>query len=325
MHQRPLTDGDNTREVSTLCLGTMYFGTTVDEPTAFAILDRYVEAGGNFVDTANCYTFWVDGGVGGESEQVIGRWLRDRGNREDVVVATKLGAGPRHPDRDYDASNREGLSAEVIEAQADASLRRMGLDHIDLLYAHADDRQVRLEETTDAFGRLVDAGAVGLVAASNHTTWRLALARRIAEERGLPRYAAIQQRHSYLEARHQREHPPDAIQLPITPELLDYARSTVDLAVLGYSPLLSGAYTRPDRPLPEDYDTAGAPARLAMLDKVANELDATPNQVVLAWMMGGDPPIIPVLGVSSVAQLDECLGAADLHIDQELRGRLDEA
>jgi aryl-alcohol dehydrogenase-like predicted oxidoreductase len=325
VQQRTLTDGGITRDVSTLCLGTMYFGTTVHEQTAFAILDRYVDAGGNFVDTANCYTFWVDGGAGGESEQVLGRWLRSRGNRDDLVIATKIGAGPREPDRPYDASNREGLSAEVIEDEAHASLKRMGLDHVDLLYAHADDRQTRLEETTDAFGRLVEAGDAGLVAASNHTTWRLALARRIAEERGMPRYAAIQQRHSYLEARHLREHPPDAVQLPITPELLDYARSTVDLAVLGYSVLLSGAYTRPDRPLPEDYDTAGAPARLAMLDKVAAELDATPNQVVLAWMMGGDPPIIPLLGVSSVEQLDECLGAADLHIDQELRDRLDEA
>jgi aryl-alcohol dehydrogenase-like predicted oxidoreductase len=325
VHQQTLTDGDRSRDVSALCLGAMFFGTTVAEQTAFAILDRYVEAGGNFIDTANCYAFWVDGGAGGESEQVIGRWLRSRGIRDDVVVATKLGAGPREPALPYDAHNREGLSAEVIEDQAHASLQRMGLEHVDLLYAHADDRQTRLEETTDAFGRLVDAGDVGLAAASNHTTWRLTLARRIAEERGGPRYAAIQQRHSYLEARHLREHPPDAIQLPITPELLDYARSTVDLAVLGYSVLLSGAYTRPDRPLPEDYDTPGAPARLATLDKVAAELDATPNQVVLAWMMGGDPPIIPVLGVSSVDQLDECLGAADLYIDQELRERLDEA
>ena len=325
MQQRTLNEGDQARDVSVLCLGTMYFGTTIDERTSRAILDRFVEAGGNFIDTANTYSFWVEGGRGGESERVLGRWLADRGNRDDLVVATKLGAAPRHTDRPYDAHNREGLTAETIESEAHGSLRRLGTDHIDLLYAHADDRETRLEETTDAFARLIRSGAVGLAAASNHTSWRLALARRIAEERGNPRYVAIQQRHSYLEARHLRQHPPDALQLPITPELLDYARSTVDLTVLGYSVLLSGAYTRPDRPLPEDYDTAGAPERLATLNKVAAELDATPNQVVLAWLLGGDPPIIPVLGVSSVAQLDECLGAVDLHVDDELRARLDQA
>jgi aryl-alcohol dehydrogenase-like predicted oxidoreductase len=324
MYRHHLTDGKRSLEVSPIGLGTMYLGTTVDETTSYAILDRYLEAGGTLLDTANCYAFWVDGGTGAESEELIGRWLRDRGVRDRVTLASKVGAAPGDPTREYDAHNREGLAAAHVRVQAEQSLRRLGVNRIDLYYAHADDRATPLEETLTEFGRLVADGMVGMVAASNHTTWRLALARQVADQAGLPRYCVIQQRHSYLEARHLRTPPPDAIQLPITPELLDYARAT-DLTVQAYSPLLSGAYTRADRPLPEDYDTAAAPDRLAVLRKVADELGASPNQVVLAWMLGGDPPIQPVIGVSSVEQLDECLAAADLSLDAEQRRRLDEA
>lgn len=325
MRQHLLTAGGRSLPVSALCLGTMYFGTKVDEETSFAILDRYVAAGGTFLDTANCYAFWADGGTGAESEELLGRWLRSRDLRDQVTVATKVGAAPADPAAPYGAHNREGLGRRQIREQAGQSLRRLGVDRIDLYYAHADDRRTPVEETLGAFGELVADGTVDLLGASNHTSWRLALARDVARREGLPGYAAIQQRHSYLEARRLRVPPPDAIQLPVTAELLDYARAEPDLTVLAYSPLLLGAYTRPEVPLPEDYDTPAAPARLRVLREVAAELGATPNQVVLAWLLAGDPPVLPVIGVSSVAQLDECLGAVDLKLDPDLRQRLDAA
>ena len=325
MNTTTISDGTRSMEVSELCLGTMYFGTTVDENTSQAILDRFVHAGGNFLDTANAYSFWVEGGVGGESEEVLGRWLRSRNAHGRVVVATKVGAHIKDASGPHDAHGREGLSPPTIRGQAAASLRRLGTDRIDLYYAHADDRETPLEETVGALGELVSRGEVGLVAASNHTAWRLALARDIARRSGVAPYAAIQQRHSYLEARHMRGRLTDAIQLPITPELLDYVRDQGNLTILGYSALLSGAYTRPDRRLPPDYDTPMAPPRLAVARDVANELGATVNQVVLAWMLAGDPPILPILGVSSVEQLEECLGAAQLRIPEDAMQRLDAA
>lgn len=323
MHYTEISDGTRRLEVSALCLGAMYFGTTVDEATSWAILDRFVEAGGTFIDTANAYTFWAGGGSGGESEEVIGRWLQSRKAHDTVVVASKVGAHIADTSRAYDAHNREGLSADVILDAAAASRKRLGVDRIDLYYAHADDRQTPLAETVTAMAQLVDRGDVAMIGASNHATWRLAQARDLARSTGAPRYAVIQQRHSYLEARHLRGLVTDALQLPVTPELLDYARAQDDLTVLGYSPLLGGAYTRRDRVLPPDYDTADASRRLNTLQDVAAELAATPNQVVLAWMLQGNPPILPVLGVSTVDQLGEALQSVDIELAPEQQARLD--
>lgn len=316
---------DPSLHVSELCLGTMYFGTRIDEATSFAILDRFVEAGGNFLDTANCYCFWTDGGHGGESEALIGRWLRSRGLRDRVVIASKVGAAPRDPSRPYSAHNREGLSAAVVQTEAAGSLRRLGVDRLDLYYTHVDDRATSFRQTLQALGRLVSDGDVRAVAASNHPTWRLALARDQARQAGLPLFRAVQMRHSYLEARHMRTPAADATQFPVTPELLDYAAADGDLTVLGYSSLLSGAYARANVPLPPDYDTPGADRRLAVLHEVARTLGATPNQLVLAWMLRGAVPVLPVLGVSSVAQLDEALGASALALDAATMQRLNDA
>jgi aryl-alcohol dehydrogenase-like predicted oxidoreductase len=327
MRHHLLRDGRTELSVSAICLGTMYFGTTISEETSYALLDRYVAAGGNFLDTANCYAFWAEGAnpVGGESEALLGRWLRSRGLAGVVRVASKVGAGPARPDEPYDAHNREGLSRRVVLEQARASRERLGVERIDLYYAHADDRSTPLEETLGAFGELVDEGTVGMVAASNYAAWRLALARDVADRNGLPRYAAIQQRHTYLEPRPIRTPYPDAIQLPVTDDLTDYAAAHPDLTVLAYSPLLNGAYTRADRPLHPYYDHPGSPSRLAVLNEVAKELGATVNQVVLAWLLGGERPILPVIGVSTIAQLDECLESVDLVLDPATRERLDNA
>jgi aryl-alcohol dehydrogenase-like predicted oxidoreductase len=307
--------------VSSLCLGTMYFGTTVDEERAFAVLDRFVEAGGTFIDTANTYSFWVDGGTGVESEELLGRWLKSRGNRDELVLATKVGALPDPPGAAW-PEHAEGLSRDVVRRQHAASMRRLGTDHLDVYYAHIEDRRTPLDDTVATFGELVTDGLVRVTGLSNHAAWRVAAAREIARAQGVQGFTAVQQRHTYLRPRPGADFGANP---HISDEMLDYAREESDLTVLGYSVLLSGAYTRADRPLPEQYDHEDSRRRLAVLAEVAQELGATPNQVVLAWLLRGDPPVLPVLGVSSVSQLDECLGALDLVLDDGQRQRLDDA
>ena len=316
MRQLPLSDGRVSLQVSQFCLGTMYFGYRTDEPTSFAILDRFLEAGGTFLDTANNYGQWH--GDAGESERVIGRWRRSRGVTDEVVIATKVGARTLVPG-DPSPEHWQGLGAKVIQEDAETSLRQLGVDRLDLYYAHIDDRATPLEETVDAMATLAEQGTVGLLGASNHATWRIERARSIARAAGRPAYQCVQQEHSYLLA-----HPdPGQVNL-ISEELIDYATAE-DLTLLAYSPLLKGVYARPGQAPPAAYDHPGNQPRLAVLGEVAAELGATPSQVVLAWLMQGRPPMIPVVGASTVAQLDELLGATELHLDGATRQRLDAA
>ncbi|NEA52674.1 aldo/keto reductase [Streptomyces sp. SID13666] len=306
--------------VSTLCLGAMPFGTHVDEATAFAILDRFVERGGTFVDTANCYSFWEDGGRGGESEELVGRWMTARGNRDRIVLATKVGAQPTGPG-DW-PGNAEGLSAKAIRGGVEGSLRRLGTDRVDVLYGHIEDRATPLAETVGAFGELVAEGTVRILGVSNQVTWRIERARTLAREHGLAGYSCIQQQYTYL-----RPKPGAAFGTKehVTPELLDYVRAEPDLTLLAYTPLLSGAYTDPAKSVPEQFDHPGAAAQLTAVREVAAETGATAGQVVLAWLLGGELPIIPIIGASSTAQLDESLDALDLDLTPSQRDRLDQA
>ncbi len=318
MEQRRIGDGTGP-DVSTLCLGALPFGSLVDEETSMAILDRFVDAGGTFIDTADNYVSWVEGFDGSESESLLGRWMQRRGNRDQIVFATKVGGLPR---RFNDWTDLEGLSAEVIGRQARQSLARLRTDRIDLYYAHVEDRSVPLEETVGAFAGLVADGTVRVLGCSNHATWRIERSRAVARSHGWPGYQVIQQRHTYARPR------PGAtfgVQRHVDDELLDYVRHEPDLTLLGYSTLLFGAYGRADKAIPEQYDHPETSERIRVLHEVAREIGATPNQVVLAWLLGGDPPVIPVLGVSTVAQLDECLGAVDVKLDEEIRDRLDTA
>ena len=316
MRYQHLMGNGRTIPISALCLGTMNFGSAVDKSTSFRVLDRFVEAGGTFVDTANCYASWD--GTGDESETVVGEWIRSRGAREEIVLATKVGGRP--DPRSRLPLNAEGLSAEVVHAGAEASLRRLGVDHIDLYYAHLDDRSVPLEETLGAFAERVSDGVVRAIGFSNTPAWRVERARALAEEHGWPKVTCVQQRHTYLMP---APGVSFGLQMAATPELLDYAHAESGLVLLGYSPLLSGSYTRPDRPLLPHYEHPGTARRLTTLRGVAEEVNATPNQVVLAWMLGGTHAVLPVIGVSSVDQLDECLAAADLVLDDDVRLRLD--
>ncbi|MDO0938386.1 aldo/keto reductase [Streptomyces sp. DG2A-72] len=319
------TDPKTRREVSVLALGAMLFGSRTDEATSFAVLDRYVEAGGTFIDTSDNYAFWEDGSQGGQSEELLGRWRRSRGVGDEIVIATKLGARPLAPGTSY-VDNPEGLSAKVIRESAERSRERLGVAKLDLLYAHIEDHRVPLQETVEAFAELVAEGTVGLLGVSNHAMWRVERARALAAAAGLPGYEVLQYAHSHLRPRTDVPDDlfPDGSLGHAGAELLSYLRAEPGLTLIAYSPLLKGAYTHPDR-LPADFDHPGAAARLKVLREVAKETGATVNQVVLAWQIGGELPIVPLAGASSVAQLDENLAAVDLELTAEQRARLDAA
>ena len=217
MRQLTISDGRASLRVSELCLGTMYFGYRTGEATAFAILDRFLEAGGTFLDTANNYGQWH--GEAGESERVLGRWMRSRGVAGTMVVATKVGARTTVPG-DPDPRHWQGLAAKVIREDAETSLRNLGVDRLDLYYAHVDDRSAPLAETVDALASLAESGKAGLLGASNTATWRIERARSLARAAGRPGSSCVQQQHTYLLAQSE----PGQLNL-IAEELLDYART----------------------------------------------------------------------------------------------------
>ncbi len=303
--------GTSALQVSPICLGAMYFGTKTAADVSFALLDQYAEAGGAFIDTANIYAHWVPGGHGGESESLLGRWLRARGNRDQVIIASKVG---------FDhAGVPRGLAADVIEAECEKSLRRLGVETIDLYYAHVDDRQTPQEETLAAFDRLVRAGKVRALGASNFPAWRVERARGLSRANGWAEYVCIQQKHTYLRPRRGTSFAP---QLAVDEDLIDYCGDQ-QLTLLPYSPLLKGAYTRSDRPLPPEFAGADSDSRLAAVRAVARELDATSNQIVLAWMVAHG--WIPVMAVSTPEQLRENLGALNVRFSAAQLQRLDGA
>ncbi|QBD81852.1 aldo/keto reductase [Ktedonosporobacter rubrisoli] len=319
MQQVPL--GKTGAQVSALCLGCLAFGTTVNEETAYQLLDQYFEQGGRFLDTANNYSFWVNGTSGGESEELLGRWMKDRHNRDEIFLATKVGARPTIPGA-TDFAHIEGLSAQAIEQAIDGSLMRLGTDHIDLYYAHIDDRQTPLEETLEAFERLIKSGKVRHIGCSNMATWRIAEARTISKAHNLTPYCCVEQRYSYLRPKPGAQF---GIQVCVDDGLLDYCNTHDDFALLAYSPLLSGSYTRQDVNIPQQYLGADSTARLEALHKVAHELGVSENQVVLAWLLQSTPRAIPIIAASHSEQLSENLAALKVQLSAEQIKLLTEA
>ena len=311
MRKVPL--GRTGEEVSALCLGAMLFGSRTDAATSVRLLDRYVEAGGTFLDTANIYARWVPGCRGGESETLLGPWMRERGNRGRLFLASKVGF-------EYPGVER-GLKARQIAEECEKSLRRLGIETLDLYYAHTDDRATPLEETMEAFSRLVAAGKVRFLGASNFAAWRLAEATMLARTQGWAEYQCVQQRHTYLRPKPGASFAP---QVAANPDLLDFCR-TSRTTLLAYTPLLRGSYGRADRPPASQYAGPDTEARLSALKAVAAEKGATPNQVVLAWMLAGNPVTIPVFAVSTVEQLEEDLGALEVRLTGDDLARLDAA
>ena len=305
--------GNTGISVSAFCLGILYYGNRVGQEMSFRLMDQYTEAGGFFFDTANIYSFWLPGFQGGESETVLGEWLQARGNRSRLFIATKLGFAYQDVER--------GLRADRIERECEKSLKRLQTDAIDLYYAHVDDRNTPLEETMEAFDRLVQAGKVRAIGASNFLAWRLERAHWVSRMNNWAEYCCIQQRYTYL-----RPKPGASFgdQVSANDDLLDYCRSE-GLTLLAYSPLLNGAYTRADRAFPEQYIGPDAEARLAALRAIAKETGATANQVVYAWMMQSVPPVIPLMTASTNEQMKENLDVLNITLTAEQMNRLNNA
>lgn len=308
-------------DIVNLALGAMKFGTTVDERTAFDLLDRFVDAGGTWIDTADCYAFWDSGsGFGGQSEEVLGRWLAARpGVRDRVRISTKFGAEPvvagRWPD------SRTGLGSRAVRAQLERSLRRLGTDRVELAWAHMEDRTVPVEEVADTLSTLTEDGLAVRLGMSNHAAWRVATARAHAVRQGREPVSALQYSYSYL---HPRPGTPGGVHRFgfLTDEHLDLA-ATHGLETWAYTPLLSGAYDNPAKTIPDTFDHPATTRRLAVLDEVAPELGLSRGQVVLAWLAGHSPSVRPILGGSRPEQLTAAVTAVTTTLPDAVRERLD--
>lgn len=305
--------GNTDVHVSTLCMGTDMIGSKHDQDTSFTLFDYFFERGGTFIDTANFYSSWFPGCVGGESETTIGNWMKARGNREKIQISSKLAF-------DYPGSDG-GLSASEIERECEKSLKRLQTDYLDVYYAHRDDFETPLEETMTAFDRLIKAGKVRAIGASNLWLWRIAEANMLSELKGLARYSVVEQRYTYLRPRHGADFGP---QICIDDDLKRYAENH-GITLIGYSILLAGAYTRDDKELPMQFAGPDADERLAVLSAVAQEVGATMNQVIVAWMLHSKPFILPIIAGSKTSQLEENIVALDLKLSAEQMERLNNA
>ena len=299
-------------KVAEICLGTMQWGWTADEAASIQVMDAYYAAGGNFVDTADIYSNWAVGNPGGVSEQIIGRWMQARGNRNQIVLATKVRG------RMWDGPNGEGLSrAHIIQACED-SLRRLQTDWIDLYQTHWYDAETPIEETLRALDDLVRAGKVRYIGCSNYPAWRLTTALWQSDKRGLVRYDALQPHYSLV---HRAE---------FERELADLCREQ-QIGVIPYSPLAGGFLTgkyRKDQPLPDSARVGGVRryfternwALLEAIDGVARAHGKTMSQVALAWQLAQPVITSPIIGANNVEQLHDSLGAVGLRLaDDEIK------
>jgi aryl-alcohol dehydrogenase-like predicted oxidoreductase len=299
------TLGRSGLQVSPICLGGNVFGWTVDEAMSFRLLDAWVDAGMNFVDTADVYSRWVPGHAGGESETIIGKWLRQTGKRNRIVLATKVGK----PMGDSD----KGLSPAYIRRAVDASLTRLKTDVIDLYQSHDDDVETPLEETMAAFAELIKAGKVRAIGASNYSAPRLALAIETSKRLGLPRYESLQPLYNLVER--------EAYERELEPVCVEHGLGVINFFALARG-FLTGKY-RSTADLKKSVRGAGVGeylnerglAVLAALDSVAKTTGATPAQVALAWQIARPSLTAPIASATSPAQLDELVGAARLKLD----------
>jgi aryl-alcohol dehydrogenase-like predicted oxidoreductase len=300
--------------VAPFAFGGNVFGWTADEARSFELLDAFVEAGFNLIDTADVYSRWIEGHVGGESETIIGKWLKRRGRREDVIIATKFGMemGP----------GMEGLSRKYMFEAIERSLTRLNTDYIDLYWAHRDDENTPLEETLGAFGELIDAGKVRAIGASNYKADRLAAALEVSAKLGLPRYEALQPWYNLYD-RGMFEGP-----------LADLCRNE-QIGVTPYFALASGFLTGKYR---SEKDLAGSARAyrvksmmdergfriLAALDAVAADHGATPAQIALTWLRAHGV-VAPIASATNLKQLAELAGSVAIELDGNQLAQLDEA
>jgi len=309
---RPL--GRSPLRVAPLALGGNVFGWSADEATSFALLDAFVDAGFDLIDTADSYAYWAPGNEGGESETILGRWFQRSGRRAQVTLATKVGKWERH----------RGLAPDTIQAAVEGSLQRLRTDVIDLYQTHEDDPSIPLADTLGAFARLIEQGKVRAIGASNYSAERLGEALDVAQHHGLPRFETVQPEYN-LYARAGFE------------QALEPLARERGIAVIPYYGLASGFLTgkyRSEADLAKSAARAGAIGKclnprglriVQALDDVAADLRATPAQVALAWLMAQPTVAAPIASATSVMQLHELLAAARLSLGSAQLVQLDQA
>jgi aryl-alcohol dehydrogenase-like predicted oxidoreductase len=307
--------GNSGLEVFPLCFGGNVFGWTVDEPASFQLLDAFIDRGFNFIDTADMYSTWVPGNQGGDSEAIIGKWLKQSGKRDHVIIATKVGNDM--------GSGRKGLSKRYILQAAEDSLKRLQTDYIDLYQSHIDDTSTPLEETLSAYAELIQQGKVRAIGASNYSAARLTQALRMSESHGLPRYQSLQPLYNlYERAQYETE--------------LERTCEQNGLGVIPYFSLASGFLTgkyRSEKDLSnrqragfaKKYLTKRGFRILDALDRVAQRLHSTPAAVSLAWLMARPSVTAPIASATSVQQLDDLAAATELNLDEASLEELNEA
>jgi len=303
MNKRKL--GNSGLEISSLAFGGNVFGWTADEPTSFKLLDAFVDAGFNAIDTADLYSRWAPGHTGGESETILGKWLKKSGNRKKMIVATKVG---------MEWAQGKGLSRPYILRSAEGSLQRLQTDYIDLYQSHTDDPETPFEETLEAYAELIKQGKVRAIGASNYKADRLAAALEVSKKTGLPRYESLQPQYSLVE------------RAVFEPELEPLCLKE-GLGVINYFPLAAGFLTGKYR---SEADTANSSrARmvkqylnergfkiLAALDQVAKEYNATPARVSLAWLLARPSITAPIVSATSLDQLNDLIPSVELKLDR---------
>lgn len=311
MQQRTL--GRSGIAIAPLVFGGNVFGWTADQPRSFALLDRFIDQGFNAIDTADTYSSWAPGNAGGESETIIGKWLTKRGRRDDIVLMSKVGLWEKH----------KGLSAATIEAAVEDSLKRLQTDYLDIYFAHTDDKDVPLEESLEAFSRLVKAGKVRAIGASNYDAQRLQQALAVSEQRQLPRYEVMQPLYNLYD------------RAPFEDSLAQVAQQQ-EIGVVCYFALASGflsgkyrtvsdlANSKRARMLQRFFDGRGEDI-LQALDEVSQDMSAVPAQVALAWLLTRPGVTAPIASATSLEQLDQILGAATLKLSGKALERLESA
>ncbi|GCE04045.1 aldo/keto reductase [Dictyobacter aurantiacus] len=291
-------------KVSALCLGTMQWGWTADENAAFEVMDAFIEKGGNFLDTADFYSRWLAGHEGGESEAIIGRWLKSRHKRGEMIVATKV-YQPMG-----DSPNDRGLSRKHILDGVNASLRRLQTDYIDLYLAHAFDAETPIDETLKAFDDLQRMGKVRYVGASNYPAWRLMESLWSADTHNTVRYDVLEPHYNLV---HRAEFESD----------LKLICEQHQIGVIPYSSLaggfLTGKYERGGNAeserassIAQKYDIEGAWRTLDVVKRIAREIETTPSAVALAWLLAQTTVTAPIIGANSADQLQPSLEAVDI-------------
>ena len=313
MEKRKL--GNSGLEVAPLAFGSNVFGWTTDEPTSFALLDAFVDAGFNLIDTADMYSTWVEGHKGGESETILGKWLKRSGKREKVIIASKVGKemGP----------NLQGLSKAYIMQAVEASLRRLQTDYIDLYQSHEDDPDTPLEETLEAYGQLITQGKIRAIGASNYSAERLAQSLKVSEQTGYPRYESLQPLFNLYDR--------EDYEKELEPLCLEKGVGVISFFSLG-SGFLTGKYrskedlsNRARGSFVEKYLNERGFRIVEALDKVAQEHNITPAQVAIAWLISHPSITAPIASATNLEQLNELIEATTIELNPSVIDQLNQA